>query len=155
MFGVLPLTESRKARITTNFEKMLEVFQVYIKHPPALLSWPYQQTWLALDVSVPEAKAQKWHLVFPCVHGESPAQPEAVFSGHTPQAEQKMHEVTGAHFLFLSISCLFLLWFHSFCCRVYYFGMPLGVLFWSKITSFNSMYCSWKQILYPILDAGQ
>lgn len=72
-----------------------------------------------------------------------------------PVGQTKTHTVIGTHFLSVSTSHLSLTLFHGFCCRVYYFAVLLGVLFVRKIASFNSMYCSWRQVFFPVLDAGQ
>ena len=129
------------------------MFHVYRKHLPALLSWPYQpgSLWMYQFLR-PRHRSDIWstHTSMQISHTTRNSCQQACPTGQT-----KMHTVTGAHFLFLSMSHLFFTLFHRFCCRVYYFGMPLGGLFGSKITTFNSMHCSQKQVLFPVLESGQ
>lgn len=126
----------------------MEVFQVYRKHPPASHSWAHQPGWLRTSQFL---RPRHGNIIW-CSHTSHTnlTHNQKWVSAGRPPGQIKMHPVPGRHtFTFLSMSHLLLTLFLSFCCRVYYFGMPLGGLFGSKITSFNSMCCSRKQGLFP------
>ena len=115
-------THYRRQESQPPLENIWNCFK-FIETTPSL-AFPAFPTWIPLEVTVPEAEAQKCRLVYPHLHANL-MHNQTVVSRHAPQAKQNCTHYL-AHFLFLSLSHLFLTLFHCFCCRGYYFGMPLG-----------------------------
>lgn len=101
----------------------------FIENTPSL-AFPAFPTWIPLEVSVPEAEAQKCHLVYPHLHANPMHNQKQLSAGMPRRPNKTAHTKSCISFSFpclTSFSLYFIVFiFYCFCCQGYYFGMPLG-----------------------------